>query len=411
MTDEEKDVLAAVNECEWIADEKLFIARASARQAIERARARGELVTPVAPHDADGLLPIWRPSQFTGYVTPEGWSLLGEGYVERGEWTSLVGIGGLGKTRLALRFAVALILGRDWCGLATHGAPVKALFLSTENGLRRWKTDLDKILGSLSPAEQSAVESNLGILALTAGTDCDLNLGNEKAVARLIKTLRATAPALVVFDPFANLVDGDENATADLVASLRILADVHRLGAPNAAVVIIHHARTGAANVAQAGDQFSAGNFGRGSKALYSRVRCELQLAPGDRDDPNRLVLACGKSNNAPAFKARGLTFNDESFDYDLDENFDIEAWRQDVTGKRTGNKSVTVADCVEIVRELAPLVGAETTAGEIQRVLKNRFNVGEKTVRARLGDACRSGYLRTMRKGFYRLGAKPLPR
>ena len=165
-----------------------------------------------------------------------------------------------------------------------------------------------------------------------------------------------------------------------------------------------------ASNVAQAGDQFSAGNFGRGSKALYSRVRCEIQLAPGDRDDATRLVLACGKSNNAPAFKMRGLIFDEASFDYVLDESFDLEAWRADVNGARTGSKSVSIADVVEIVRELTPIPGSEVSAGDVQRAVKDRFGASEKTVRARLSEARKSRYLRTERKGFYRLGAKPLP-
>lgn len=192
---------------------------------------------------------------------------------------------------------------------------------------------------------------------------------------------------------------------------LRTLAHVQTSGAPEAAFLLIHHARTGASNVAQAGDQFSAGNFGRGSKALYSRVRCEIQLAPGDRDDASKLVLACGKSNNAAQFKTRGIIFNEDVFDYELDDAFDLEAWRADVNGKRSAGKSVSIADVVELVRELAPMPGSEVSAGEVQRATKDRFEVSEKSVRARLGEACKSGYLRTQRKGFYRLGCKPLPR
>lgn len=356
-------------------------------------------------------LPLWSPDQFINYATPAGWALLGDGYLERGELTSLVGVGGLGKTRLALRLALALILSCDWCGLPTHGAPIRVVMLSTENGLRRWKTDLGRMLAPLTAAERAKVNEHLRILALIPGEETDLNFGDPAAVARLTATLKEHKPGLVVLDPLADLIEGDENKTADLVATLRTLARVQANGAPDAAFLLVHHARTGAANIAQAGDQFNAGNYGRGSKALYSRVRCEIQLAPGDRDDATRLVLACGKSNNAAPFKTRGLIFNEETFDYVLDAGFDLEAWRADVNGKRTGNKSVTVADVVEMVRELAPLPGSEVTAGDIYRTAKKRFGVAEKTIRGRLGEACQSGYLRTLRKGFYRLGAKPLPK
>ena len=357
------------------------------------------------------LLPLWTPDQFINYISPTGWALLGDGYLERGEITSLVGVGGLGKTRLALRLALALITGREWCGLSTHGAPIRVIMLSTENGLRRWKTDLGKMLAPLTDAEREIANQHLLIMALVPGEETDLNLGDPAAVARLVATLREHKPALVVLDPLADLIDGDENKTADLVGTLRTLAHVQTSGAPEAAFLLIHHARTGANNVAQAGDQFNAGNFGRGSKALYSRVRCEIQLAPGDRNDASKLVLACGKSNNAPAFKARGLVFNEETFDYELDEGFDLDAWRSDVNGTRTGGKSVSIADVVEITRELAPIAGSEVTAGDVQRAVKERFGVVGKTTARRMAEACKNGYLHTPRKGFYRLGTKPLPR
>jgi hypothetical protein len=283
--------------------------------------------------------------------------------------------------------------------------------LSTENGLRRWKTDLGKMMAPLSPNERTVINEHLRIMALVPGTDTNINLGDPTVVSRLVATLREHKPGLVVLDPLADLIDGDENKTQDVVTTLRTLQQVQTKGAPEAAYLVVHHARTGAGNVAQAGDQFSAGNFGRGSKALYSRVRCELQLAPGDRDDPSRLVLACGKSNNAPAFKARGLIFDNEVFDYVIDETFDLDAWRNDVSGKRSGGKAVSIADVVEIVRELAPLPGSEVTAGDVCRAAKDRFGGSDKTYSRRLTEACKSGYLRTPRKGFYRLGAKPLPR
>ncbi|MBC8008592.1 MAG: AAA family ATPase [Burkholderiales bacterium] len=392
-------------------------ARAALEALADPARDLAEIAAGMAATAEGGAiswgsrLPLWSPSQFINYITPAGWALLGDGYLERGELTSLVGVGGLGKTRLALRLALALILGTEWCGLPTHGAPVRVVMLSTENGLRRWKTDLGKMLAPLTLAERELVNDHLRILALLPGEETDLNLGDSSAVARLVSTLREHKPGLVILDPLADLIDGDENKTADLVGTLRTLAHVQTKGAPDAAFLLVHHARTGANNVAQAGDQFSAGNFGRGSKALYSRVRCEIQLAPGDREDATRLVLACGKSNNAAPFKTRGLVFNEDVFDYELDEGFDLDAWRSDVNGKRTGSKSVTVADVVEIVRELAPMPGSEVTAGDVQRTVKDRLGASEKTIRARLGESCKSGYLRTVRKGFYRLGSKPLPR
>jgi hypothetical protein len=359
--------------------------------------------------DAGGLT-LWSPSEFLEYQPPASNAILGDGLIERGEWTSFLGVGGLGKSRLALWLCICIIIGRDWCGLPTHKTAGKILFLSTENGLRRWKTDLTKMLSGLTTDQRCAVDSQLLALALTPGEDGNLNLGDEIACSRFSNALKKTTPDLVILDPIADMIDGDENSTKDMVASLRSLRKILATNAPHAAALLIHHARTGAQNVAQAGDNYSSGNFGRGSKALYSRVRCEIQLAPGDKDDPDKLVLACGKSNNSERFAPRGLTLDPETFAYVVDPGFSIEDWRADVEGKRTG-KALPVADVVKVVQESAPIAGTEVSFGAIQAAVKERFGASERTTRARLADCVDLGYLRTVKKGYYRLGSKPLPR
>ena len=72
---------------------------------------------------------LWSPSQFFAYKVDPSASFLGDGLIERGEWTSLVGIGGLGKTRLALWFCICQITGREWCGIKTTGEPQKSTLL------------------------------------------------------------------------------------------------------------------------------------------------------------------------------------------------------------------------------------------------------------------------------------------
>jgi len=366
------------------------------------------------PDDAKSELPsytLWAPSQFFASKNDPSACLLGEGFVQRGEWTSLIGIGGLGKTRLGLWICICQITGREWCGIPTHGEPQKCLLLSTESGLRRWKSDLQKMWDVLTSAERILVESNLRILALTPEEEGDLNLGDPSNVARLTETLRKENPGIIIFDPFADMVDGDENSTADVVASLRTLRRIHRIGAPEAAGIIIHHARTGAANVLQAGNNYSAGNFGRGAKALYSRVRCELQLAPGDADDSNLILLACGKANDCEKFKPRGIVFDPETFTYAVDPNFDLEAWRSDVAGNRT-NKAVSVADVVTVVMELCPHQGVEVKAGVICEAVEAATGVKSRTIKKRIKEAVEGQYLRNGSVfGSYRLGSKPLKR
>lgn len=353
---------------------------------------------------------LWAPSQFMAYQPDPSACLLGTGYLEMGQWTSLIGIGGLGKTRLALWLVICQMLKRPWCGLPTNGQVQKAVIFSTENGLRRWKEDLTKIIATLKDEERAVVEANLRILAMTDDEDADLNLGVPENVLRLKETITAAVPGILVLDPFADMVDGDENKTVDLVQTITTLRSITRSTCPKAAVLIIHHGRTGSANVAQAGDNFNAGNFGRGAKALYSKVRCELQLAPEDRDNPNRLVLACGKANDTVKFAPRCLVFSDDDFSYSVDPHFDIDAWRDDVSGNRK-KSSVTIADLVEALREKCPLPGDEIATTDLFEVFEGA-GVTKRTLQRHVANAVEAGYLRIGKKRFMlRLGHKPLPK
>jgi hypothetical protein len=352
---------------------------------------------------------LWRPSQFIAWVAPTDAAILGDNLLESGKWLSIVGIGGLGKTRLALRLAIAQILCCRWCGLQTFAPPRKWIIISSENGIRRWKDELGKMLDRLTPEQTALVDAHILILAMTDDEDGELNAGSPESMARLRVTLETEKPGALILDPWADVVAGDENKTADVILTLRILRAAVRRCAPTAAVVIVHHGRTGAANVAQAGDAYNAGNFGRGGKALYSAVRAEIQLAPGDRDDDRRLVLACGKNSDGPKFATRGIVFDPELMDYTVDPDFDVDAWRNDVNGQR-GEKDVSVADVVSTVKELCPTQGQSAKRAEIMQALDGKGS--ESTMKRRLNTAVKLGYLRAGEvKGSYRLGHKPLPR
>lgn len=354
---------------------------------------------------------IWKPSQFLAYTPLSDAIILGDAVVERRKWTSVIGVGGLGKTRWVLHLAICQIIRREkCCDLPVHGKPLRWLILSPENGLRRWQSDLKAMLAPLIETECALVEENLSILALADDEDGDLNTGNPAAMARLAITLREQKPDVIVFDPFADMVDGDENKTQDVISTLRTMREVVRKEAVTAAVLLIHHGRTGAANIAQAGDNYNAGNFGRGAKALYSAVRAEIQLSPGDRDNANRLVLSCGKNSDGPKFSTRGIIFNPEDCSYSIDPDFDLDAWRADVSGTR-GAKSCTITDAVEAVRELAPKPGDEAKTKKLAEIMIDATGASLRTCKDRLADALEAGFLRKgSRRGLYRLGPKPLP-
>lgn len=351
---------------------------------------------------------IWSPRNFFDYKADESSMLLGDGFIEKGEWTSLVGAGGLGKSRLVLWFCICQITGRDWCGLNTRSAPQKCLLLSPENSLRRWKTDLQKMYLAIDEHQRDLVDNHLRALALTPDDDANIDLWDMEAYARLEATLKQEDPGIIIFDPFADMMEGDENSAQDVGKTLKFLRKLHRESAPRAAVIIVHHARTGKANVAQAGNRYEAGNFARGSKALFSKVRCELQLAPGNKTESGQLVLACGKSNNTESFKTRGIIFNPDDFSYTLDHNFDEQAWRDDVDGKRSG-KSVSITDVVSAVRELVEnSPNSIAMTGDIVKQVSNVTAASERTIKTRLKEALGMGYLQFGgQRGAYKIGEK----
>ena len=69
-------------------------------------------VSNVPERVADDLKPlnVWRPSQFLSWHEPPGSHFLLPAYLSRGELTTLIGQGGVGKTRLSLWLAVCQIL-------------------------------------------------------------------------------------------------------------------------------------------------------------------------------------------------------------------------------------------------------------------------------------------------------------
>ncbi len=353
---------------------------------------------------------LWKPSQFIAYQPDPNSYLLGQGYVELGLWTSLIGIGGLGKTRLALHLAICQITSRAWCDITTGGTPQTFVILSTENGLRRWKNDLQTMLRNYTQAEQELIESHLLIMAMTPDEDGDLNLGNVETRARLELTLKSVNPGCVILDPFADMMDGDENKAVDVIRTIYALHRVTMAACRTAAIIIIHHARTGASNVVQAGDNFNAGNFARGSKSLYSHVRCEIQLAPQDRDNPNRFVLSCGKANDAPKFTARCVIFDPETFSYSVDPDFDIEVWRKDVFSQQK-QSSISMADVVAAIAEKLTFPGSEITQKEVYDLLADS-GATVRTIQRHIQAAIQLEFLRHGNKrSTIRLGSKPLPK
>jgi energy-coupling factor transporter ATP-binding protein EcfA2 len=342
-------------------------------------QADGELV-PVAP------LTVWSPSQVLAWQEPPGMNLLGP-WLRKGELTVVFGPPGIGKSRLfGLWLPICQIVGQPFCGLATGGDPQTWLVIGNENNIARQKSDLEKMLAVLSEAQRAAVERHLRIHVLRTFEDGDLALGSVESAARLRETLTAEKPGGISFDPVSALVDGDEVKPGDVRLMLKTLHNILRPVCPDAALLLIAHAKVGREAVAQSG-LYDAGNYGRGPKTYLMAARCVMNLKPGDNENETRLVLENSKCNNGPLFQTRGLIFDPGTGLYSVDSDFDREAWQADVAGRKTASV-VTVAEVVRLVK------GGTCSTEQIVAALSKDYGISSKTVQRRIGEAKTQGWI-----------------
>ena len=357
-------------------------------------------------------LSVWTPDELLAWQPPTDDVIVGEldrGYVVREELTVVIGPPGVGKSRLISWGAICAITGRAFAGLPTNNGPTKWLLVGNENSRRRQRHDLERMMSALTDEERALVRSHLRLHVLAEPRDGCLDLGDHEAREAIGATLRLHAPDVVVFDPWANMVPGDENKNADVRDGVRHLMNIVRLTAPRAACIVVHHARTGAATVSLAGNRFAGASLSRGGKALPSAARCEIAVWPGDSEDGGRIVITCEKSNNAPLFVPRGLKLDADTMTYAIDPDFSAEAWKDDVDGKRR-QETVSLEDIVRAVQEECPMAGDAVKSAVIVSKVREATTGSVRTIKRRIGDALKAGYLRSGDTlGSYRLGAKPL--
>ncbi len=343
---------------------------------------------------------VWQPAQFRAYNPPPNLDLLGTGYVRRRQLTTLIGPPGVGKSRLSLWLACCHIASRKFMQLDCSNGPAKWLFFGNENDPLRQKTDLEFFYKQLVKTEQDAIDANLFLHVLEQPDDGIITLADPDAFAKLLLTLKAVVPDVVVFDPWGNMIEGNENDNEEVRKTLKLLLRAIGQCCPDAAIIVIHHARTGKSTAAEAGNNFSGGSLGRGSKALVSSARCELALWPGHSEDSSRLVLTCEKVNNVKKFEPKGLKF--ENGIYVEDGDFSLDAWRDDIAGQKSTGKTLTIQDLVDAVKS-----GVHKRKDLIAHCEEN-FEVGAATVARRLKEATEKEWLQpTQPIGSYTLGKK----
>jgi hypothetical protein len=355
-------------------------------QATSTSASGGATAEPSDAEAASAPFTVLNAADLLAKILPEKVSVLGDGIIVMGQLTSLLGQGGTGKSRFTMQLAIYQILGRNFAGFKTHQTPLKHLLIGTENSVHRQQAELRKMTTGLSPEELELLGQHLFFHVVESMDDAFINIGSEEIVRKWQLTLEQIQPDVIYIDPFGEVVVGDMNKDADVRHTLRELTKICRRHNHDSAIIVVHHARTGRGNIAQAVG-YDKGNYGIGSKALYSGVRSQINLAPADPEDTSRLVLSCGKSNDTKPFITRGLRLSDATMTYEVDATFDVKAWLDDVEGKQSG-KAAAIADTVRAVE------AGNTRYGDIARVVADETGCALVTAKRRIKEAVEGGYL-----------------
>lgn len=231
--------------------------------AAEAWRARNtERAGAAAPVEAHALLAATFPSQ------PE---IVGQGVLPRGAIGVVAGPPKRFKSISMLNLAIARNTRQSWLGFSTTPGPT--LYVQAELN----PPVLQTRLGSMLPAVALPLPPD----TLYFETTRTLRLDDPAGLARLRGMIEAVHPDLVIVDPLARFMSGDENSTRDmgrLVAALDTLVEAYGV-----AILLVHHTGKPRAEGERAG-----GERLRGSSALFGAVDSVLLL---DRVDAEHLRL------------------------------------------------------------------------------------------------------------------------
>lgn len=351
------------------------------------------------PPEGPKPLTVRRVSEILAMVFDPADMLLANGYLTKGNALSIVGMGGLGKSRVTLQLSVSCILGRAFFGWETQAQGLRWLILQTENGNRRLQYDLARMTGGMTPGEIAKLDEHLFIHTLEHDEDTFVALGNPEGQQRVSDAIAYYDADIVVYDVLRDFGAGDLNADQFMTETCRTIGSITRRGNPKRIPLVVHHALTGRAGAAKA-TGFDRGGFGRNSKVLQGWTRAQINLAPFDSDNNDVLVVASGKANDAVEFEPFAVRLNPEAMTYERDDSVDLDEWRErmgDGSGKKKAR--VTVYDVQKLVQES----GVEgMTKKEIVAHLKDERGIGKTKAYELVEDAETKKLIRLRKDGRY---------
>ena len=339
--------------CEAIWNHKVKAHNSSVAQAVQVAVKKGEDPTEIAlnfkqPHhtakNKKSRLTIRTISELLNMEFDESDNHFGDRIIAASQPVTILGPGGIGKSRLLMQLAFCMITGRPFLGIETHAREKKWLIFQTENSNRRLKMDITKMVMGMRFQKEDTQLIDRCFVIHTVEKDEDTFLDLEtQEIEHIEQAIADHNPHFVAFDPLNTFTSLELNNDRDMKAVVTALSRAVKKGNPHRVPVVIHHSATGKLGAAKAVG-WDKSSFGRNSKALFAWTRAQINLAPQDPDNSALMVMACGKNNNGAHFPEMGLMFDEPTGIYQVNPDFDPEEFRQSVgLEKRNDSKKITV--------------------------------------------------------------------
>lgn len=295
---------------------------------------------------------LWTCSDFEELKKPEGLDLLGEGIIRRGQITLLMGQGGLGKSTFSFALAVAAVRQEThFAGIPLH-SPFNSLFFNAEASQWRLKEDFRAAKAGTSPELHADLDNRIHIAPLFDQGSCDHS--DLKAFAVRIKAYVAKVmPDLVVVDPWSEFAI-DEMDTKTVRESLRQLKTAIWAGNPQAAIVVVIHAKPGMEAAAAGASNWGGGSNQRGNRAVFNSARAALSIAPFS-DQGTDIVLSLSKANDAPQLAPRRLSLDRQTLTYGVDPSFEADEWLSELRKNRPVAAKVSDEEVIAVIEAAEP--------------------------------------------------------
>lgn len=218
------------------------------------------LPQPEAPPPAEGEEVLPKAIRAIDAPTPRPIEWIVNDLFTAGEIGLLVGDGGSFKSTAAISMAAALASGNPvW---NRHAAPQRpVLIISAEDSMDVVMMRLNAFIAG-HEYDRTKVLSNIHLFTTT-----DVSLGSRSWQQHILAEAARIQPGMIVFDPFAELITGDENSNSEVRPTVKYLRHLGRES--HSAVLVVHHA-------GKAGQDKRTLDRIRGASALPSAARSIL---------------------------------------------------------------------------------------------------------------------------------------